>query len=282
MKKDKPIRIGRIDFTNVWPIFHYFPKERLAHKVEVELQVPTELNRAMFAGRVDMGPISSFAYGEGFGRYVLFPDLSVSAYGKVNSILLFHKKPLKQLLYSKISLPTTSATSVNLLRIIFEKFYNGKPDYAYARPSLEEMMSESDAALLIGDDAIKAHWNNTRYEVTDLGELWKSLTGQWMTFAVWAIRKEAVRMHPSLIQQVYHAFLWSKEQGMRYPEPMIAEAKRTIGGTDLYWRNYFSQLSYDFGEEQWAGLHLYFEYACELGLLKQQVPFDIWTYKTVV
>ena len=72
-----------------------------------------------------MGPISSFAYGESFEDYMLYPDLSVSAYGEVNSILLFHEKPLREIANGHIMLPTTSATSVNLLKIILEKFYNG-------------------------------------------------------------------------------------------------------------------------------------------------------------
>ena len=98
-------------------------------------------------------------------------------------------------------LPTTSATSVNLLKIILEKFYNGKPTYEYAKPNLEHMMEHADGALLIGDDAIKESWRNKTYMITDLGQEWAKWTGQWMSFAVWAIRKETAQKYPELVAQ---------------------------------------------------------------------------------
>ena len=57
---------------------------------------------------------------------------------------------------------------------------------------------------------------------------------------------------------------------------MIQEAQQTIGGNEAYWQRYFTQLKYDFGPEQWEGLQLYYDYAFELGLLKQKVPLQIW------
>jgi chorismate dehydratase len=119
--QDNRIRIGRINYTNVWPIYYYFPDLVPKDEFEIIHQVPTGLNKAMAAGEVDMGPISSFAYGESFEQYMLYPDLSVSAFGTVNSLLLFHKKPLSELANGSIMLPTTSATTVNLLKIILQR-----------------------------------------------------------------------------------------------------------------------------------------------------------------
>lgn len=279
--KERRIRIGKIDFTNVWPIYYHFPIEELKQRVEVILQVPTGLNRAMKAGEIDMGPISSFAYGESFQDYLLYPDLSVSALNKVKSIYLFYKKPFERLLEGRIALPTTSATSVNLLRIILEKFYGGKPHYSYASPSLHDMMETVDGALLIGDDAIKANWANRDYEVMDLGEKWHQVTGQWMSFAVWAIRKEAAERYPDLVEQIFSAFLRSKEHGLKYPERMIRAAMAQVGGTYGYWESYFGNLCYDFGPEQRQGLELYFRYAYELGLLSKEVVLQMWTNNKV-
>jgi chorismate dehydratase len=281
-KSSSPIRIGKINFTNVWPIFHHFDAGALGERIELVSQVPTELNAGMAAGRIDMGPISSFAYAESFEKYVLFPELSVSALGRVNSILLFHKKPLSDLQNGRIMLPTTSATSVNLLKIIMAKFFHADPEYILASPSLEDMMTDADAALLIGDDAIKANWGNTEYEVTDLGQLWESLTGEWMSFAVWAIREETVDRHPELVEKVFRAFQQSKQKGLLYPDGMIQDAQNKIGGPYTYWHDYFSQLCYDFGEKQQKGLQTYYQLALELGLLQKQVPFKIWTNNTVV
>lgn len=276
------IRVGKIKFTNVWPIYYDFNLEQLDKQVSLISQYPTELNQGMAEGRIDMGPISSFAYAENFDKYILFPDLSVSAFGKVNSILLFHKRPLKELTQSRIALPTTSATSVNLLKIIMSIFYSGDPEFVYGAPILKEMMLDADAALLIGDDAIQANWSDHPYQVTDLGELWTTLTGQWMSFAVWAVRKETLSLYPQLVEKVFNAFQQSKQKGLSYPIRMIQEAQATVGGTSDYWHEYFSHLCYDFGAKQRKGLDLYYHYALEAGLINKEVSIQIWTNKIVV
>jgi chorismate dehydratase len=280
---NKPIRIGRIHFTNVWPIFYYFPFHRFGNQIECISQVPTQLNQAMAKGDIDMGPISSFAYAENFENYVLFPDLSVSAKGEVGSILLFHRKPLNEIASGTIALPTTSATSVNLLKIIMEKRYQGQPNYTYMPPDLDAMMLHQDAALLIGDDAIRAKEENTAYEVTDLGEEWYQFTKQWMTFAVWAVRKDTITKHAKLTQQLYDTFIESKALGLQHPSDMVAEAHRTLGGTRAFWEHYFQGLlTYEFGPEQKQGLQLYYQYAYELGLLPKQVKLNMWDNKSVI
>jgi chorismate dehydratase len=274
---ESKIRIGRINYTNVWPIYYYFPELVPQKEIEIIHQVPTGLNRAMANGEIDMGPISSFSYGEFFEDYVLYPDLSVSAHGPVNSILLFHEKPLDEIADGRIALPTTSATSVNLLKIIMNKFYNGNPEYTYTPPILEDMMKNRDAALLIGDDAIRESWRNEKYRITDLGQEWAKWTGYWMSFAVWAIRRETVNKYPDLVASVFRAFVQSKRLAHQSPQAMIEEAMRTIGGDASYWAHYFSNLCYDFGPEQWNGLRAYYQYAWELGFLPKPVSIDIWS-----
>lgn len=276
-----PIRIGEINYTNVWPVFYHFNPEKLKIDVETTLQVPAELNRAMLEGEIDLGPISSFAYGASCDKYYLFPDLSVSALGPVKSILLFLKKPLEEVLHGTIALTNTSATSVNLLKIIIEKFYGGKPTYIVMDPSLPEMMEQADAALLIGDHAIRADWSNRDYEVMDLGERWNHFTGEWMTFAVWAISRTSSEQHPVEIRKIVDAFHDSKQRTLMNREPIVQKACTEIGGTPSYWRGYFSGLCHDFGQAQQNGLKLYFQYCKELGLIENTVEICIWSDNTV-
>jgi chorismate dehydratase len=276
MNNKQPIRIGQINFANVWPIFHHFPKEQFLNEIEFITQVPTSLNLAMAKSEIDMGPISSFAYGKDFEKYVLFPDLSVSAFGAVQSILLFHQQPIANLGQGTIALPTTSATSVNLLKILLAKFNGIHPQYQYAAPSLNDMMEHAEAALLIGDDAIKAQWSNPSYKVTDLGEMWRRATGQWMSFAVWAVRKQVAQEQPELVARIYRAFIYSKQQSLKNLKPLVTDAQNAIGGNEAYWQRYFTQLNYEFGPKQWEGLQLYYDYAFELGLLEHKVPLQIW------
>lgn len=278
---DKPVRIGRIDFTNVWPLFYHFPIEQFEGEVEFITQVPTQLNAAMASGEIDIGPISSFSYGEHTQDYVLLPDMSVSAHKRVQSILLFHSKPLHELDGAAIALPTTSATSVNLLKIILRRFYEVEPQYHYAAPVLKDMLKSADAALLIGDHAIRESWTNTDLMVTDLAEEWNRLTGQWMSFAVCAIRRELTEQRPELVSRIYSAFMESKRKSLSDLSSMVRDARALLGGTSEYWERYFSSLIYEFGPEQQAGLQLYFRYAWELGFLKQEATIQLWNDKTV-
>jgi chorismate dehydratase len=282
MNKKQPIRIGQINFANVWPLFHKFPHEEFKGELDFISQVPTSLNKAMGQGEIDMGPISSFAYGENFDQYMLFPHMSVSAFGEVQSILLFHRQPVSSLGQGTIALPTTSATSVNLLKILLTKFNGIRPRYSYEAPDLNHMMEHADAALLIGDDAIRAQWAESSYKITDLGEMWRRATGQWMSFAVWAVRKQIIQEQPELVARIYQAFLYSKHQSLHNISPMVKDAQRLIGGTEAYWERYFTQLQYDFGPSQQAGLQMYYDYAWELGLLTRKVPIQIWSDKSAI
>ena len=51
------IRLGRISYVNMAPVFH-----RLEYEVEEVVGVPTELNRMLLDGQVDVAPISSIEY----------------------------------------------------------------------------------------------------------------------------------------------------------------------------------------------------------------------------
>ncbi|RED60445.1 menaquinone biosynthetic enzyme MqnA/MqnD family protein [Cohnella lupini] len=269
MNKDssRTIKLGRISYTNAWPIFHHFDPSELSIPAELHSDMPATLNRKLRAGEIDMAGISSYAYGLSSDSYYLLPNLSVSSFGRVQSILLFLKSPLEQVIHGKIALTTTSATSVNLLKIIMEKFYGGKPTYEDAEPSLEKMLENADAALLIGDHAIRASWTNHGYRVLDLGEVWNLWTGQWMTYALWAVHRETALRYPEAVAGIYEGLIESKRKSSRDKQPIITKALSQIGGTSEYWNHYFSNLCHDFGQEQLKGLQLYFRYAKELGLI---------------
>jgi len=263
----RPIRVGIYPYTNCWPVFYHFDPSSLRAAVEPVRDMPAALNRRLAAGEIDVAAISSFAYGQHADRFCLLPGLSVSALGRVNSILLFLKSPLDQVLRGRIAVTTTSATSVALLRIIMEKFWGGSPTYEYAEPSLEHMLERADAALLIGDHAIRASWQPHGCRVLDLGEVWHLWTGHWMTFAVWAVRRETAETRPEEVAEIYSALLASKERSLRDPVPLVERAVAEIGGEAAYWHGYFANLCYDFGQAQMKGLKLYFRFARELGLL---------------
>ncbi|WP_106767978.1 menaquinone biosynthetic enzyme MqnA/MqnD family protein [Paenibacillus faecalis] len=274
--------IGRISYTNAWPLYYYVNPQLLDTPAEMLAAVPSVLNEGMKNGDIHIGALSSFAYAEAADKLQLIPDLSVSANGAVKSILLFSRVPVKELKNATIAMTNTSATSVNLLRILMEKAMGVKPEYKSMEPDLDTMMEQADAALLIGDNAIKASWYNREYVVTDLGEWWKEWTGCSMTFAVCAVNRNAASDHPEAMSEIASMFRDSKQRSLRDLRPIVNEAVSLIGGTELYWRGYFNNLCYDFNEEQQKGLRLYYKYAYELGLLKKDVTPELWRENIVM
>ncbi|MGF7050039.1 chorismate dehydratase [Paenibacillus sp. DS2015] len=276
---NKKTIIGKIKYTNAWPIFHYFDPSTLQEPASMVSEVPSFLNQGMSDGSIDIGGLSSFAYGLSSEQLLLLPELSVSADGPVKSILLFSRKPLDMMEHGTIALTNTSATSVNLLKILMSKALGVHPTYITTEPNLEDMMSIADAALLIGDNAIKASWEDHGYVVTDLGAWWKEWTGYSMTFAVWAVNRSAVLRKPEAIAEIVEALQESKARSLANLKPLVEEACSTVGGTAEYWDKYFKNLCYDFGERQYEGLQLYFRYAYELGLVQHEIHMEIWDHK---
>ena len=279
---NRDILIGKIKYSNVWPVFHYFETANLSQSSRLVTEVPSKLNDWMLERTLDISPVSSFAYGQGSDHLTLLPNLSVSADGSVNSILLFSRKPAEQVANGRIALTNTSATSVNLLKIIMEKAYGGKPSYWDSDPNLEAMMEDSDAALLIGDQAIQASWHHPDYIRTDLGEIWKAWTGYGMTFAVWAVQRPFAHSHEEFLEEITAAFEASKQRSLADVTPLVLKACEELGGTREYWQHYFHNLRYDFGPERRQGLMLYFKYAYEMGLLDHRVDMEIWSHNSLI
>src|ERR687892_325639 len=144
---------------------------RLDAEVEEVVGVPTELNRALLEGEVDVAPISSIEYARNADRLRLLPRLCVSSEGAVDSIQLVSRMPLE--LVRTIAVTPESATSVVLTKVLL-------PEAAHV-----PFGEEADAKLLIGDAALKSAFEDPTPHY-DLGRLWLERTGLPMVFAVWA------------------------------------------------------------------------------------------------
>lgn len=267
------LRLGQIDYTNTLPFFYYFDRDAFP-ALDVIKTSPAELNRKMQSGEVDMGPMSSFAYAKQADDLLLFPGLSVSSYGPVGSIFLFAHRPLHTYREPSVVLTDRSATSVVLAKIILEKFFHLSPHYETAPPDLDTMMLRHDVALLIGDEALRAYRTNRSFYTYDLGDLWRSYTGQWMTFALFAVRKRVYEAQRASVERIFKALRDSKWQHLSDPEPLVRYVASTYGGDRAFWYQYFLGLAHDFAEEQRSGLLFYYQEAVSLGLLERVPTFS--------
>ncbi|MBU9723952.1 MULTISPECIES: menaquinone biosynthesis protein [Bacillaceae] len=272
--------IGEISYTNILPIFYYINRDKLVEQgCEFVPKVPAKLNAGMADGTVHLGGISSFAYGEHSDEYLLLPDLSVSSPKEVGSIFLFSKVPITQLDGKSIGLTSTSATSVNLLKVILNKFYEIDVSYETMAPDFQEMLSRHDACLLIGDDAIVNSWHlPMNIHQYDLGALWNYFTGFPMTYAVFAVSENAWKREDALLGDVYEQFQTSKQLCINNQfTDMIKSIKTQMGGTQTFWEQYFHGLNYDLSDRHLEGLYHYFDHAYDLNLLSKKVDkISLW------
>lgn len=270
----KPLRIGKIAYTNLLPVVHHFQEEGLP--IEWVPLVPADLNRLLREGKIDLAPISAFAYGLDYKQYQILPHVSISSRGAVHSILLFSRYArLSDLSGKRIALTNASATSVHLLRLLLERCQGLTPAYFTTPPDLQQMMHQADAALLIGDDALRAQWQNTDYHVFDLGEEWWRVTNQSMTYSLWAVREEVVARQTDQLARVNERLQAAKEEGRKRCDEVIIEARRRLGGPVAFWKRYYQALRYDFGKEEQSGLMTYFQWAYEQKYLPHAVPLKI-------
>jgi chorismate dehydratase len=241
------IKLGRIGYVNMAPVFF-----RLDADVEEVVGVPTELNRKVVAGEIDVAPISSIAYARNAERLRLLPRLCVSSEGAVESIQLISKTPLNRL--RSVAVTPESATSVVLTKVLF-------PDAEHV-----PLGEEAEAKLLIGDAALRSAFEDPAPH-HDLGRLWLERTGLPMVFAVWAAPEPA---HPDLAE-LEDALVASVRAARDDPELLAYESSERYGYPPGFLARYFEKLRYRFGPRERAGLYTFLELARDVGEL-DEVP----------
>jgi len=265
-------RVGHIQFINCFPLFYGLIEKKFLLEVDLIKGNPSDLNRMLVDNLLDLAPIPSIAYARNYRDYVIMPEISISCDGNVKSIYLFSKVPIDQLNRKKIALTNISATSQALLRIIMDKKYGLSPEYFASAPELGAMLIEADAALLIGDDALRAKYNqDPRLFVYDLGQEWKDLTGLPMVFAVWAIRKDFAEKNKEQVRIIKNTFVDCMNYSLEHIEDVARKAAQWEEFPASYLVDYFKSLRFDFDEQKQAGLLEYYKEAYKMGLI-EQVP----------
>src|SRR5262249_42697843 len=174
---------------------------------------PDRLTAALVAGALDIGPISLVEYLRHADDLLLLPDLAVGSDGPVLSVNIVSTGPLADLDRRPVALGSTSRTGTLLAQMLLGSRYGVRPAFFACPPDLTEMLLKADAAVLIGDVALRALYEapSRGLTVTDLGQAWRDWTGLPMVFATWAVRREFAEAHPGMVKDVHEAFLRSRE-----------------------------------------------------------------------
>ena len=266
------MRIGRIPYINCYPVYGAVDRGIVSLSGEIIDGVPSELNRQMAEGTLDVSVISAVEYARDAKRYLLLPDLAITSDGPVRSVVLFSKRPASELQGRRVLVSKSSMTSVALLELLFENLWDARPAFIPADAELSDIEkfgdTEHDARLVIGDAALhlwsrlrnpedyEAHPGLSAYRYAyDLGAEWKNWTGLPFVFAVWVAQRatpvqESLAVHANLIQ--------SRDWGIKHLDTLAAQAAVATGVNKRECLEYLSGLDYGLSYEHLAGLTEFF------------------------
>jgi chorismate dehydratase len=266
-------RVGHIQFLNCLPIYWGLVRSGALLDVELTKDTPDRLNDMLVGGDLDIGPISLVEYLRNADELLLLPDLAVGSDGPVLSVNLVSQQPLDALEDRRVALGSTSRTSVLLARMWLAEVHGVTPAYFVCPPDLTAMLLEADAAVLIGDAALRATFDAPRrgLSVYDLGQVWRDWTGLPMVFAVWAVRRDYAEANPGLVKDVHNAFVRSRDDALAHVEQVAAQAARWEVFDAATLATYFRTLDFSLGPRQLDGLVEFARRAAAVGA----VPADV-------
>ncbi|HEX3100345.1 MAG TPA: menaquinone biosynthesis protein, partial [Pyrinomonadaceae bacterium] len=178
-------RISASSYSNTAPLVWSFLYGKNHGKVEMILDTaPSRSAELLAQDRVDAALVPVIAY-QMIENVRLIPDVCVGARERVRSVCLVTKgRDLSDI--RSVALDTSSRTSVVLTKIIFREFLGFEPVWRDASPDIDAMLVDSDAALLIGDPALRlsALPAGSAFRTFDLAELWRQHAGFGFVFAM--------------------------------------------------------------------------------------------------
>lgn len=249
--------MGHIQFLNCLPLYWGLARTGTLLDLDLTKDTPEKLSEQLVRGELDIAPITLVEFLRAADDLVAFPDLAVGCNGPVMSCVIVSQKPLDQLDGARVALGSTSRTSVRLAQLLLAEKIGVRPDYYSCPPDLGLMMQEADAAVLIGDAALRANLHDgprLGLEVHDLGQMWKDWTGLPFVFAVWAARRDYLEREPAVVQKVHEAFLASRDLSLEEVAKVAEQAARWETFDEPVLERYFTTLDFRFGPAQLQGV----------------------------
>jgi len=273
------VRVGRIRYINCYPVYGAIDRGVVDLGAPVVSGNPSELNRLMAAGQLEVSVISAVEYARESARYLLLPDLAITSDGPVRSVMLFSRVPAGELDGRRVLLTRSSMTSVALTRLLFEHVWKAAPELAAGDAEMTDVArfaeEPHDARLVIGDAALllsnrlrggdAAHTASPDYPyVYDLGACWKEWTGLPFVFAVWVAQRTAVVAEAL---QVHARLLESRDWGLSHLDVLAEQASAVTGVARRICLEYFAGLDYRLSYDHLAGLSEFFRRIAAAGIV---------------
>lgn len=215
-------------------------------------ELPSVCAEVVAAGRADIGlvPLIEIAR-QGLE---IVPGVGICCKGPVRSILLVSRVPFSSI--RTLAADSSSRTSVELARVILRERYGSRPVLTPQPPVLESMLAGADAALVIGDPALRLDPDHLPYQTLDLGAEWYALTGLPMVFAAWAGKP------PLDLVRLERLLVGSYEFGASRLDAIAdGEAHRHGVTAELAHRYLSEHIRFRLGAEEYRGMNAFLELA---------------------
>ncbi len=287
------LRISVVEYLNTAPLVWGFTDGPLTGRYDLSFTVPSLCAQALRKGEADVAIIPAIEYQRVDG-VVALPGMSVAAKDEVRSILVISKKPIGRA--RRITLDRCSRSSAALVRLLCGEHWGIRPEFVDMDPEPAAMLAEADAALLIGDPAlriaVKADALMTKQPggegcctgdpseqpvpgvdtlfLYDVAHQWREMTGRPCVLAIWVARREAAR------PEVVADFLASKEYGLAHIADIAEGAALKLDLPAEALERYLREnIDFSLDDENRAGLELYFQKCAEAGLIRRRKPLEL-------
>ena len=264
----------------MWDFEHLPRSTELARRYRIHNTQPSLCADDLLAGRADLGliPIASL-----MPSLAIVPGCTIASLDCVRSIQLIVKlrdggcedidRALAQV--RTVAADTASRSSLAYAQLLFRRFIGNDPEFVPAAADPFAMLTQADAALLIGDPALLALEDRERIEAVagpclwlDMAHQWRSRTGLPWVAAVWAVRPEALAAAavepPRLIADLQQ----SRDHGLKHIEQLVEEWTPRIAVPPATIRRYLSSnIHYTLSPACIDTIQLFRRYASEAGIL---------------
>jgi chorismate dehydratase len=275
-------KISIVRYLNAAPLAWGILEGQLSEYFEPVLSTPAECADQLAAGTVDIGLIPSIEYQRIKGSKII-PGPVIACRHRVRSVLLISNKPLWEV--RTVAVDNGSRSSAVLARILLDEFNHVRPEFRTSEPNLESMLAQSDAAVIIGDNALKFMEANEQPNaekqkallklspeplfVFDMVERWKVLTGLPFVFAFWVCR-------PGFQDKnVIDLLKASRDSGVANTSVIAERNAQTLSLKKEYLQEYLDQnVSYFMDSECVDGLELFYEKAARIGAIHSPRPLE--------
>jgi chorismate dehydratase len=272
------LRLGKIGYLNVLPLYYPLEMGIIAHPFTIVSGVPSQLNRLMAGGDLELSVVSSIEYARCPERYLIVPDLSISCRGTVRSVLLLSRAPMRQLSGQTILVSSHSHTSVALLRVLLAARL-GMPA-TFKEGSCSRAIEEGEppmAMLVIGDEALRLRDHPLYPYRWDLGEAWYAWTGLPFVFALWVVQRQAMERWNGVLGEALESLAAAKEWGRTHLHEICQCAFREKILDLAQLQDYYRCLNYDLGTEEKLGMTRFYHQLAEISEIERVPPLQVYS-----